>query len=223
MFKYLSVLVLLVVALPVFAGQITPYNLSSTIPTTPFPGSGDYDMFYCGTTTYYWDFTGADCYLAVYFDPADNLGDTFSVPFTIVEVDSLWYGTSDGDYPITICPESGGFPDMGNPYHTGTISDPAIYPTYASYEVTPPVHLDADTPFYVVIVATMGVSETETVDEPMTDGDGNSGHSLYSWDGAAWDMAFTGVEDVDFMWHCFANDASAVQSNSLGHVKALFN
>jgi len=220
MFKYLSVLVLLVVALPVFAGQITPYNLSSTIPTTPFPGSGDYDMYYCGTATYYWDFSGVDFYLAVYFDPADGagIGDEFSVPFTIVEVDSMWYGTSDGSYDIYICPESGGFPDLGDPYHTGTISDSTLYPSYASYEVTPPVHLGADTPFYVVIVATMGV------DEPLTDGDGNSGHSLYSTDeGGSWDMSFVGTEDVDFMWHAFCNDNTAVQNNSLGHVKALFN
>lgn len=168
MFKYLSILVLLVVALPVFAGQMAPYQLSSTIPTTPFPGSGDYDMFYCGTVTYYWDFTGADFYLATYFDPADNLGDEFSVPFAIVEVDSLWYGTSDGSYDIVICPESGGFPDLSDPYLTGTISDTALYPTYASFEVTPPVHLAADTAFYVVITATYGV------DEPMTDGDGNT-------------------------------------------------
>jgi hypothetical protein len=218
MFKYLSILALLVVAVPVFAAQMTPYHLSSGVPMNPFPGSGDYDMYYCGTVTYYWDFTGVDFYLAVYYDPADNLGDTFDVPYTIVEVDSLWYGTSDGSYDIYICPVSGGFPDMGNPYQTGTISDTSLYPNYASYEVTPPIHMAPDSLFYVVIVATYGV------DEPMTDGDGNSGHSLYSTDaGASWDMAFTGVEDVDFMWHCYCNDNSAVTSDSLGHVKALFN
>jgi hypothetical protein len=48
----------------------------------PFPSDGTYHFYYYGTPTWQWTFPSGG-YLAVDFDPEDNLGDITNEPYKI--------------------------------------------------------------------------------------------------------------------------------------------
>jgi len=94
----------------------------------------------------------------------------------------------------------------------------AYYPAYYEYDIDDPACVPALTISWLV------VEINAYADYPLSDGDGNSGHSWYSIDGGStWDFAFSVL--VDMVWSAWADEcvSESVTSTSLGCVKALFN
>jgi len=216
------VALILVVTLSATADQMKPTKLSSSSASHPFPGSGDVEMYYYGDPMDY-----STMYiphlLAVNYDPDDAypFGWEFDHDYEIVEIDTMWYnpGGADGSAAFWICPDDGGKPNLSNPWIDGTLNYAGVYyPAYYEYDIDVPVCVPAFTISWLV------VEVNAFSDYPMNDGDGNSGHSWYSIDGGTtWHLAFSS-ELIDFVWSAWANQCeSAVQTTSLGSVKALFN
>jgi len=222
-FSIFLVAIFLVVAVAATADQMKPTKLSSSATSHPFPGTGDVEMYYNGEPISYWTMF-IEHLIAVNYDPDDayTFGWEFDHDYEIVELDTMWFDpddyTPDGSAAFWICPDDGGVPDMSDPWVDGTIDySGSYYPGYAETEIENPVCVSSFTISWVI------VEINAYLDFPISDDDGNSGHSWGSSDGGStWDFAFDPL--IDFVWSAWADECdSAVQSSSLGSVKALFN
>jgi hypothetical protein len=144
---------------------------------------GTYNFYYYGSPTWQWapDYYN---YTGVNFDPTDNEGDTTYSPYEVTYVDSLWNYDPDGAYDVTlyICDDVDGVPDLDNPRYEYGPYEPQYYSTWDMHAVTPPVQFNGGQICWVVF----DVSHPDC--HPITDGDGNSGHSWLSGDGYTWEL-----------------------------------
>jgi hypothetical protein len=144
---------------------------------------GTYNFYYYGSPVWQWapDYYN---YTGVNFDPTDNEGDITDSPYEVTYVDSLWNYDPDGAYDVTlyICDDAGGVPDLDNPRYEYGPYEPQYYSNWDMHEVTPPVQFNGGQICWVVF----DVSDPDC--HPITDGDGNSGHSWLSADGYTWEL-----------------------------------
>jgi hypothetical protein len=176
MSKYLLVLIFVLGASTAFG--ILPFNMSVDGRATPepFPSDGTYHFYYYGDPTWAWIFPEGG-YTGVDFDPTDNLGDTTSDPYWVTYVDSLWNPDSSYNVVLYICADDGGLPDFDNPLYESDPYEPDYYGDWDEHEISPPVQFDGGDICWVVFAFPGGYYA------PISDGDGNSGHSWLSTDG----------------------------------------
>jgi hypothetical protein len=159
---------------------------------------GTYHFYYYDEPTYYFIF-GNDTYVAVNFDPTDNFGDTTADAYVITYVDSSWYCDYGETYDVAlyICNDVEGLPDLSNPRYESGPFEPDYYPNWTEYEISPPVHFNGGAVCWVVFLVPYPDGH------PISDGDGNSGHSWVSDDGETWELE-TGVGGVDWYFGVYA-------------------
>jgi hypothetical protein len=183
MFKYTLTLWLLLASTTAFG--FLPFNepIENVAIADAFRSDGTYCFYYYGTPAWQWTFPSGG-FTAVNFDPVDNEGDTTSNPYFVTYVDSLWNIEPDGSYQVTIyiCPDDGGLPDFDNPLYESDPYEPAYYSEWDEHEVSPPVQFNSGQICWVVF----DVSYPDC--HPISDGDGNSGHSWLSTDGYDWEL-----------------------------------
>ena len=192
MFKYLLLVCFLSLAAAAFGFMPINAPLEEGIEMGSLRSDGTYHFYYHGDPAWYWPF-GDFSYTAVNFDPMDNYGDTTSDAYEVTHVDSLWYENTDGPYYITlyICNDNGGVPDFDNPRYVSDPYEPEYYSTWDEHEISPPVQFNGGNICWVVF------SFTPEEGYPISDGDGNSGHSWISSDGYSWEL-MDSTEAVDW-------------------------
>jgi|GEM_PF-1749788 len=147
-----------------------------------FRSDGTYHFYYYGDPQ--WQWTLDDDYTGVDFDPTDNEGDLTGSPYKVTYVDSMWNYDPDGDYEVTlyICDDVDGVPDLDNPLYEFGPYVPEYYGSWDEHEVSPPVQFNGGEICWVVF----DIMDPDC--HPISDGDGNSGHSWISGDGLSWDL-----------------------------------
>ena len=209
---------LFVVATVASAAMFSDSVTATADPGDPLPGSGTYNFYYYGDTQWYWTIPGGG-FTGVNFDPNDNAGDTTSDAYEVAYVDSFWNFAEEGAYETTlyICPDDGGVPDFDNPYYTYGPFEPVYFTSQDSQEITPPV------PFGAGAICWVLFSIEPSVGHPISDGDGNSGHSWLSEDGYSWEL-MESPEQVDWAVDVYADDTddTFVDTSSYGGIKALY-
>jgi hypothetical protein len=183
MFKYLTVIVFLVGASAVFAIIPIKAPVEAGAAVDGFRSDGTYNFYYYGTPAWQWTFP-AGGYTGVDFDPEDNEGDTTSNPYEVTYVDSLWNYEPDGSYNVVlyICEDDNGEPDFDNPLYESDPYEPDYYSDWDEHEVSPPVQFNGGEICWVVF------SVPSQDGHPISDNDGNSGHSWISSDGYDWEL-----------------------------------
>jgi len=209
---------LFIVATAASAAMFSDSVTATADPGNPLPGSGTYHFYYYGDIAWQWTLYNGG-FIGVDFDPNDNMGDTTPAAYEIAYVDSYWNYDPDGDYDTTlyICPDNGGVPDFDNPYYTDGPFVPAYYGTQDSHEVSPAV------PFGAGYISWVLFSVVANEGHPISDDDGNSGHSWLSADGYTWEL----MEDqggCDWGIDVYADDTDdeAIETNSYGGIKVLY-
>jgi hypothetical protein len=215
----LRLLLILITAQSSYAAVFDGRPLSATVNRPAEVGSGDFHFYYYGAATWQWTFPEGG-YTGVNFDPTDNLGDDWSNSYEVVYVDSLWNYDADGDYETTlyICANKGGVPDFDNPlYSYGPFCVPWVNGEWDSVYIDPPL------PFYGGEIFWVLFSIAPENGRPITDGDGNSGHSWYSPDGYDW-VLFDGYGGADWVQGVFADglEVENVATESFGVIKVLY-
>jgi hypothetical protein len=193
-------------------------NLTATVEPGNSPiGSGDFHFYYYGEPIWQWTIPNGG-YTAVNFDPTDNMGDTTSGSYEVVYVDSLWNYDPETAYDTTlyICPDDGGAPDFANPLFTYGPYEPAYYLTWDSQAIDPPVYFDGGTICWVVFEV------FPSYGHPISDADGNSGHSWLG-DGASWELMMD-QGGIDWEQGIYANhvEVESIDTTSYGNIKALY-
>lgn len=215
----LFVVVGLLVASGAFAAMFND-NLTATAEPGNSPiGSGDFHFYYYGSPVWQWTFPSGG-FTGVDFDPTDNMGDTYGGSFEVVYVDSMWnYQPPDIAYYTTlyICPADGDVPDFDNPLYTYGPYEPVYYSSWDSQQIDPPVQFGGGEIFWVVFAV-----EAEN-GHPISDGDGNSGHSWASADGYTWELQES-PDSVDWSQGVYANEVEVenIATDSFGGIKALY-
>jgi hypothetical protein len=164
----------------------------------PFPSDGTFHFYYYGTPTWQWTYPLGG-YTGVDFDPEDNYGDTTTEPYEVTYVDSLWNYDPDGSYNtvLYICEDDSGVPDFDNPLYESDPYEPDYYPDWDEHGVSPPVQFNGGDICWVVF------SVPADDGHPISDGDGNSGHSWISVDGYDWEL-MTDQGGVDWCVEVYA-------------------
>jgi hypothetical protein len=214
----LFVVVGLLVASSAFAAMFND-NLTATAESGNSPiGSGDFHFYYYGEPTWQWTipsggFTGVD------FDPTDNMGDTHGGSYEVVYVDSLWNYVPDIPYDTTlyICPDDAGLPDFDNPLYTYGPYEPDYYAAWDSQEIDPPIQFGGGEIFWVLYAI------DPEYGHPISDADGNSGHSWLSIDGIDWELMMD-QGGIDWCQGVYANEVEVenIATESFGGIKALY-
>jgi hypothetical protein len=183
MYKYILALACFLTVNAAFGIILSKAPIEGGVAGEPPPSDGTYCFYYYGTPAWQWTFPSGG-YTAVNFDPVDNEGDTTSNPYFVTYVDSLWNMEPDGSYQVTIyiCSDDGGLPDFDNPLYESDPYEPAYYSEWDEHEVSPPVQFNSGQICWVVF----DVSYPDC--HPISDGDGNSGHSWLSTDGYDWEL-----------------------------------
>ncbi len=183
MFKYTLTFWLLLASTTAFG--FLPFNepIENVGIPDAFRSDGTYNFYYYGEPTWYWTYPSGS-YTGVNFDPADNYGDTTSDPYFVTYVDSLWNSDTVDSYQITlyICADDGGLPDFDNPLYESDPYEPDYYSDWDEHGISPPVEFNSGEICWVVF------SVPPEVGHPISDGDGNSGHSWISSDGYDWEL-----------------------------------
>jgi hypothetical protein len=167
------------------ASGIIPVN--AAVDVSPVPGvprsDGTYHFYYYGSAHWQWPFD-EDTYVAVNFDPADNEGDVTGDAYAVTYVDSLWNYDPDDDYEVTlyICNDVEGLPDLENPRYESGPYIPDYYSSWDQHRVPDPVNFNGGAVSWVVFLVPYPYGH------PISDGDGNSGHSWISDDGETWEL-----------------------------------
>ena len=216
-----NVLYLLPVLLLVQGSCATVFDASPTEIITDYSaekGSGDFHFYYYGEPVWQWSFPQGG-YTGVDFDPTDNLGDTWSNSYEVVYVESLWNYGPDSQYYTTlyICADDGGIPDYDNILYSYGPFDPWVIGEWYYVSVDPPV------PFYGGEVFWVLFSVEPENGRPISDGDGNSGHSWFSTTGFDWELVmFEG--GVDWAQGVFADELEIenVATESFGGIKVMY-
>lgn len=209
---------LFVVATAASAAMFSDSVTATADPGDPLPGTGTWQFYYYGEIQWQWTLPGGG-FTGVNFDPNDNMGDTTSDAYEVAYVDSYWNYDPDGDYETTlyICPDDGGVPDFDNPYYTYGPFVPVFYGSQDSHEVVPPV------PFGAGAICWTLFSVVPEEGHPISDGDGNSGHSWISQDGYSWELMMDqGGVDWGIDVYADPTDDTVVETNSYGGIKALY-
>jgi hypothetical protein len=96
----------------------------------------------------------------------------------------LWNYDPDGAYDVTlyICDDADGVPDLDNPRYEYGPYEPEYYASWDEHEVSPPVQFNGSEICWVVF----DITHPEC--HPISDGDGNSGHSWISTSGSDWEL-----------------------------------
>jgi hypothetical protein len=156
-------------------------------------------------------------YTGVDFDPMDNLGDTWSNSYEVVYVDSYWNYDPDGDYDtiLYICADDGGVPDFDNPLYS--------YGPYVPYW-SDSLWVDPPVPFYGGEICWVLFYVEPEIGHPISDGDGNSGHSWFcTHDGYDWELMMA-EGGVDWAHDVYADalEIENIATESFGGIKALY-
>lgn len=208
--------IILIAVQPGCAAVFDGRPLSAAADRTAEVGSGDFHFYYYGTPAWQLTFPEGG-YTGVNFDPTDNLGDTWSNSYEVVYVDSSW-NCPYGDYVTTlyVCADDGGVPDFDNPLYSYGPYTPSWDP-WDSLQIDPPL------PFYGGEVFWVLFHVEPEHGHPISDGDGNSGHSWYSPDGYDWEL-FDGYGGVDWVQGTYADELEIenVATESFGGIKALY-
>jgi len=193
---------------------IFPLNeeIVSAGPPDSFLSDGTYHFYYYGTPMWQWTFPD-EGYIGVNFDATDNYGDMTTDPYQVTYVDSFWDEGPYGPYEITlyICSDDDGVPDFDDPLYESTPYVPEIYPDWDEHEVSPPVGFNAGEICWVVF-SFPGID-----DHPISDGDGNSGHSWISEDGYVWEL-MESPEAVDWCIEVYAEPGEPPDDNDPPYV-----
>jgi hypothetical protein len=215
--KVLLLLVILITVQESCAAVFDGRPLSATADGPAEVGSGDFHFYYYGDPTWQWTFPNGG-YTGVNFDPTDNLGDDWSNSYEVVYVDSLWNYDPDGEYEtvIYVCADDGGVPDFDNPLYSYGPYELSWDP-WDSRLIDPPVPFNGGEVFWVLFYV-----EPEN-GRPISDGDGNSGHSWFSPDGYDWGL-FDGYGGADWAQGVFANELEIenVGTESFGGIKVMY-
>jgi hypothetical protein len=183
MFKYFTVIFFLVSA-SVTSGMIA-FNppVENAAAADAFRSDGTYDFYYHGEPMWSWAFS-SDAYVGVNFDPMDNEGDTTSGSYDVTYVDSLWDYGYYVPYQVTlyVCADDGGVPDFDNPLYESDAYEPEYYSDWDEHEFSPPIEFNGGEICWVIFAV------PEDDGRPISDGDGNSGHSWISGDGYYWEL-----------------------------------
>jgi len=145
---------------------------------------GTYHFYYYSNPQWQWTFDDGG-YTGVNFDPTDNEGDTTDSAYKVTYVDSSWYfNDMEGPYDITlyICEDVEGAPDLDSPRYEYGPYEPEYYSDWDEHEVSPPVQFNVGDICWVVF------SIPAEYGHPISDNDGNSGHSWISADGYDWEL-----------------------------------
>jgi hypothetical protein len=217
--KVLLLLVILITVQLSCAAVFDGRPLSAAAERPAEIGSGDFHFYYYGAATWQWTFPEGG-YTGVNFDPTDNLGDDWSNSYEVVYVDSLWNydPTEDYDTILYICADDGGAPDFDNPlYSYGPFCVPWVNGEWDSVYIDPPLPFYGGGVFWVLFYV-----EPEH-GRPISDADGNSGHSWFSHDGYGWEL-FDGYGGADWLQGVYANELEIenVATESFGGIKALY-
>ena len=193
MFKYVTVIVFLVGASAASGIMALNAPVEAGAADGTFRSDGTYHFYYYDDPYWYWPFD-EDTYVAVNFDPMDNEGDVTGDAYAITYVDSLWYYDPDNDYEIVlyICNDVEGVPDLENPRYESSPYVPDYYSSWDEHEVPEPVNFNGGAVSWVVFLVPYPDGH------PVSDGDGNSGHSWISNDGETWELM---EEEGGVDWH----------------------
>jgi len=183
MFKYTLTFSLLLGSTAAFAFLPFSEPVEDGAAGVSFRSDGTYHFYYYGEPAWQWTFAN-DGYVGVNFDPTDNEGDTTTQPYEVTYVDSLWNYEPDGSYSVAlyICEDDGGLPDFDNPLYESDPYEPDYYSDWDEHEVSPPVQFDGGDICWVLF------SVPANSGHPISDNNGNSGHSWISSDGYDWEL-----------------------------------
>jgi hypothetical protein len=192
MIKYILVSGCFLIVIAAFGMFFYKAPIEGGVAGEPFPSDGTYNFYYYGSPTWQWTFP-AGGYTGVDFDPTDNEGDTTTGPYEVTYVDSLWCYDPDDSYDVVlyICEDDNGIPDIDNPLYESNPYEPDYYSSWDEHQVSPPVQFYGGEICWVVFWLTPEYAH------PVSDGDGNSGHSWVSSDGYEWEL-MESTEEVDW-------------------------
>jgi hypothetical protein len=183
MFKYIVLVGCFSVVIATFGMFLYNAPIKGDAVGEPFPSDGTYHFYYYGSPMWQWTFPSGG-YTAVDFDPTDNAGDETTEPYEVTYVDSLWNYDPGGSYDVIlyICEDDNGVPDIDNPLYESNPYEPDYYSSWDEHQISPPVQ------FYGGDICWVVFSLEDDNDHPISDGNGNSGHSWVSSDGYDWEL-----------------------------------
>lgn len=211
-----------------FAGNIT----SAATGDDPTESSGTFEFYYCGSSQWIWAFYNGG-YTGVDIDPTNGDEEGFfdgtTNGYEVTFVDSTWGSCDEGSYEtrLLICADTGGIPDFDNPLYDTGYYEPSTS-GWDAQEVDPPVMFLGGEVCWVIYWVQEDANP-HWVDpdgipggHPGSDGDGNSGHSWASFDdGASWELILE-EGGVDWLVKVFAEPIESIDTESLGHIKSLY-
>jgi hypothetical protein len=125
----------------------------------------------------------------------------------------LWNYDADGPYEVTlyICADDGGYPYFDNPRYESGPYEPDYYYDWDEHEVLPAVQFNGGDICWVIF------SVPEDDGRPISDSDGNSGHSWISDDGDYWQL-MDGGGDVDWCIGVYAEPSEPPEDDDAPYI-----